>query len=111
MYCLRCLSSTCSLSRRSFRLPVCQTVSDAGRILLLRVFSRNPRWCEATVPKLSEHQATPLSTISARYLCRSVGDSSPNLTFSVHALWFSVVVLAQDNFTAEAQSSTESHRA
>ncbi len=37
----------------------CQTVSDAGRIFLLRVFSRNPRWCEASVPKLGEHQATP----------------------------------------------------
>ncbi len=34
-------------------------VSDAGRIFLLRVFSRNPRWCEASVPKLGEHQATP----------------------------------------------------
>ena len=34
-------------------------LSDAGRILLLRVFSRNPRWCEASVPRLSEHQATP----------------------------------------------------
>jgi hypothetical protein len=41
-----------------FNYP-CQTVSDAGRILLLRVLSRNPRWCEAGVPKLSEHQATP----------------------------------------------------
>src|SRR6266403_3912119 len=60
-------STCCSLSRRSFRLPAVKLLSDAGRILLFRVFSRNPRWCEASVPKLSERQATPLSTISARY--------------------------------------------
>src|SRR4051812_21114289 len=64
---LRCLSSCCSLSRRSFQLSVCQTVSHAGRILLLRFFSRNPQWCEASVPKLGEHQATPTEHINAKH--------------------------------------------
>ena len=43
-----------------FDYPFVKLLSDAGRILLLRVFSRNPRWGEASVPRWSEPQVTPI---------------------------------------------------
>src|SRR6266446_8404688 len=102
---LRCLSSCRSLSRHSFQLPVCQTVSDAGRILLLRVFSRNPRWCEASVPKLSEHQATPAECNYFEILRRIVVMKIGNAYYKANADYFECMFLRGGTMVTRSPNS------